>query len=177
LYVEQPEQLGTGHATMMVAPVLRGRATQVLVTYGDMPLLRPETMRRLAAEQAATGAAIVMLSVMGEAESSFGRVVREDSGRVVEIVEVAEARLRPDGESILAIRELNVGVYCFDATWLWQTLPDLPLRQARSGPEYYLTDMVELAVGQERLVMAIMSGSRHPPGNGCRGESLSPPGQ
>jgi bifunctional UDP-N-acetylglucosamine pyrophosphorylase/glucosamine-1-phosphate N-acetyltransferase len=154
-YAVQAERLGTGHATMTAAPALAGRSKQVLVTYADMPLLRPETMMALADLQQASGAAVAMLSVMGEPSSSFGRVVRDDQGQVAEIVEVAEARQRPDGESILAITELNAGVYCFDAEWLWTNLAGLPLRQARSGQEYYLTDMVGLAVGQGRLVAAM----------------------
>lgn len=154
-YVIQPEQLGTGHATLMAAPVLQGRADQVIVTYGDMPLLRPETMTRLAQTQAQTGAAVVLLSVFGEPSSSFGRVVRDAGGRVEEIVEVAEAKRRPEADALLAIRELNAGVYCFAASWLWACLPALPLRQARTGPEYYLTDVVGLAVQQGLLVEAI----------------------
>ena len=154
-YVTQPEQLGTGHATQMAKEALQGKSDQVLVTYGDMPLLRGETMRRLAESQASSGAALALLSVEGPANSPFGRVVRDASGNVQEIVEVAEARQRPDGEEILAITELNAGVYCFDASWLWQTIPALPLRQARSGPEYYLTDLVEMAVKQGKRVAAL----------------------
>ncbi|HEX6386507.1 MAG TPA: NTP transferase domain-containing protein [Anaerolineae bacterium] len=157
VYVVQPEQLGTGHATMVAAPVLQGRADQVIVTYGDMPLLKPGTLARLAQRRVETSAAVVMLSVMGDSDSSFGRVVRDENGRVCEIVEVAEARQRASSSELLAIRELNVGVYCFDASWLWQHIHSLPLRQARSGREYYLTDMVELAVNQGRLVEAIVT--------------------
>lgn len=154
-YAVQDQRLGTGHATMMAALALAGRSQQVLVTNADMPLLRPETIAALADAQRASGAAVAMLTVKGDSASSFGRVVRDKRGRVVEIVEVAEARQRPDGEAILAIRELNAGVYCFDAAWLWANLDKLPLRQARSGEEYYLTDMVGLAVGQDRLVEAL----------------------
>ena len=156
-YVIQPEQLGTGHATMMAAPVLKGKAAQVIVTYGDMPLLKPETLSQMARTQAETKAAVVMLSAMGGIDSTFGRVVRGVEGHVAEIVEVAEARHRPNTAELLAIRELNVGVYCFDGHWLWANINDLPLRQARSGQEYYLTDMIELAVKQGRLVDAIIT--------------------
>lgn len=156
-YVVQPEQLGTGHATRMAADVLRGRAAQVLVTYADMPLLRASTMTALAEQQARSGAAIVMVTVLGDPSSSFGRIVRDRAGRVIEIVEVAEARQRANGDEILAIPELNVGVYCFDAAWLWAELPNLPLRQARSGVEYYLTDLVAAAVAQGRAVEAVIS--------------------
>ena len=156
-YVVQPKALGTGHATRMAADALRGRADQVIVTYGDMPLLRAATMCRLADVQREGGAAVVLLSVPGEPSSSFGRVVRDEAGQVREIVEVAEARRRPHAGSLLAIRELNAGVYCFDGDWLWANIGDLPLRQARRGLEYYLTDLVEMAVAQERMVAAVMA--------------------
>lgn len=156
-YVVQEERLGTGHATMKARDLLEGEAQQVLVTYGDMPLLRAETMERLAQKQAKSGAAVVMLSVMGDPDSTFGRVVRDRSGRVAEIVEVAQARRREDAAALLAIRELNAGIYCFHAGWLWANLSDLPLRQARGGAEYYLTDMIAIAVSQGRAVEALVA--------------------
>ncbi|PID86938.1 MAG: bifunctional UDP-N-acetylglucosamine diphosphorylase/glucosamine-1-phosphate N-acetyltransferase GlmU [Chloroflexi bacterium] len=156
-YAIQAEQMGTGHATMMAEPLIKGLAAQVIVTYGDMPLLCADTLARLAQTQSKTNAAVVMLSVMGDLTSTFGRVVRDQHGYVAEIVEVAEARLRPNTQELLAIPELNVGVYCFDGQWLWENIHDLPLRQARSGQEYYLTDMIALAVKQNRLVEAIVT--------------------
>jgi bifunctional UDP-N-acetylglucosamine pyrophosphorylase / glucosamine-1-phosphate N-acetyltransferase len=155
-YVIQPEQLGTGHAALMAKPALDGRAEQVIVTYGDMPLLRAETLTALAERQAETGAAVVMLACLGDPASSFGRVIRDEAGRVTAIMEAAQARREPNAADLLAIREQNVGVYCFDGRWLWENIPHLPLRQARSGPEYYLTDMVETAGRQDRLVDAIL---------------------
>jgi bifunctional UDP-N-acetylglucosamine pyrophosphorylase/glucosamine-1-phosphate N-acetyltransferase len=155
-YVAQPEPLGTGDAARQAASALRGRADQVIVTYADMPLLRAETLALLAERQRATGAAVVLLVVAGPPDSPFGRVVRRDDGRVREIVEVAEARRRPDAAALLALPDLNAGVYCFDGDWLWDTIDDLPLRQARGNPEYYLTDMIGLAVAQERPVEAVV---------------------
>ena len=161
--VVQAEKLGTGHAVMMAHDHQQqgnggqqGRC-QVIVAYGDMPLLKAETLRRLADRQAESGAAIVMLSLIGDPDTSFGRVVRDENGRVSEIIEVAEAKRRPNAADYLCIPELNAGVYCFDADWLWANINDLPIRQARSGQEYYLTDMVETAVSQQKLVEAIIS--------------------
>ena len=154
-YVVQPEALGTGHATQMSADALRGRAEQVIVTYADMPLLRAETLRRLAAAQRENGAAVALLTVPGDATSAFGRVVRDERGGVVEIVEVAEALRRPDAAELLAIGELNAGVYCFDGDWLWANVGALPVREARRGREHYLTDLIEMAVGQGRPVVAV----------------------
>ena len=139
----------------LVQTLLRDQADQVLVTYGDMPLLRASTMRRLADEQQSTKAAIALLSVIGDADSSFGRVIRDENDKVIEIIEVSEARQRPNTEEILAVTELNAGIYCFDGDWLWRHIDQLPVRQARSGQEYYLTDMVGLAVSQGREVVAL----------------------
>lgn len=154
-YVVQKEKLGTGHATMMAQELLENRAQTVAVTYGDMPLLRASTLAQLTDLQAETGAAVTMLSVMGEPTSSFGRVVRNEQGQVIEIVEVSEAKQRPNTAEILNIRELNVGVYCFAADFLWHHLPQLPQHVARNGNiEYYLTDMIQAAVESGRAVEA-----------------------
>ena len=155
-YALQPQQLGTGHATQMAKPLLEGQSDQVIVTYGDMPLLRADTLSRLAARQKKSGAPITMLTILGDPFSSFGRIVRDENDTVLEIVEVAEANLRSNTAELLAICELNVGVYCFSAGWLWANIADLPLRQARSGPEYYLTDMVGLAATQSLPVEAMI---------------------
>lgn len=153
-YAVQSEQLGTGHATQMARPLLVGAANQVIVTYADMPLLQTATLQKLANIQTQTQTAVTLLSVFGPPESTFGRVVRDADGRVVEILEVAQAQRRPNAADLLSIPEHNAGVYCFAADWLWHNIDKLPLRQARSGPEYYLTDMVELAVQQNQGVAA-----------------------
>jgi bifunctional UDP-N-acetylglucosamine pyrophosphorylase/glucosamine-1-phosphate N-acetyltransferase len=154
-YAMQAEQLGTGHATQMAKPLLMAQADQLIVTYADMPLLQAATLQKLADLQAETGTAVAMLSVIGSPDSTFGRVVRDENGRVMEILEVAEAKRRPNAAALLAISEQNAGVYCFAADWLWQNIDKLPLRQARSGPEYYLTDMIALAVEENRGVAAM----------------------
>ena len=156
-YVIQKERLGTGHATMVAKPLLAGKSTQLLVTYGDMPLLLADTISQLAAKQQERGAVVSLLASDGDASSTFGRVVRDENGHIIEIVEVANARRRANAEALLQIREQNAGVYCFDAAWLWANIENLPLRQARNGQEYYLTDMIEMAVQQGRRVEAIWS--------------------
>ena len=155
-YVEQEQQMGTGHATMKAADSLRGMSEQVLVTYADMPLLTTKTMARLAEKQKISGAAVTILVVKGDAASSFGRVITNPEGHVVEIMEVAEARRQANAEELLQIRDHNAGVYCFDSEWLWSNIAALPLRQARDNAEYYLTDMVGIAVSQGLQVEAIV---------------------
>ncbi len=139
-WVEQAKQLGTGHALCQAGPMLRNRADLVLVISADMPLVRVETLRQLVAAQERSSGPITLLSVRGEISRGFGRVVREASGHVLEVVE--EAVASPDQ---LAIREYNASVYCFAAEWLWDHLPRLPL--SPKG-EYFLTDLVAMAAAE-----------------------------
>jgi bifunctional UDP-N-acetylglucosamine pyrophosphorylase/glucosamine-1-phosphate N-acetyltransferase len=147
-YVFQEEQLGTGHAALQAREALAGKADTVFVLYGDMPTLRTETLQRLIQRHEERKPAVTMLSVTSEDSMGFGRVVRDEAGNVRAIVEEAVA-----GPEILAIEELNCGVYCFDAPWLWERLPDVPVTQPKG--EYYLTDMIGLAVEDGRTVEAV----------------------
>lgn len=147
LYATQEQQLGTGHAVLQAAALAQGTASRVLVTYADMPLLRPETVRALADMHAATRSAITLLTAHAPEWRDFGRIVRDENGDVRAIVEAAQAT-----PAQLAITEVNVGVYCFHADWLWNALPRLPL--SPKG-EYYLTDAIALAVSEGRRVTAV----------------------
>ena len=139
--VVQRDRLGTGHAVMQAQAALEGRATHVLVLYGDMPLLQPGTLHALAERAITTGAAITMMTVARDDPQGFGRIVRDGNGQIRAIVEQAEAT-----PEIAAIRELNVGIYTFDATFLWSHLPKLQ-PSPRKG-EYYLTDLVSMAAAE-----------------------------
>ncbi len=147
VYAKQREQLGTGHAVLQARPALEGRAEEVLILYGDMPLLTTETMRQVVEARREAEATLALLTVVAEDPRGFGRVVRGGDGDVLRIVEEADAT-----EEERAIRELNAGVYACDAAWLWEHLPRLPLRPRG---EYYLTDLVEMAVGEGRRVAAV----------------------
>jgi bifunctional UDP-N-acetylglucosamine pyrophosphorylase/glucosamine-1-phosphate N-acetyltransferase len=146
-YVWQAEQLGTGHAVLQARDLLAGEADAVLVSYADMPLLTPETLRAIATSYEQSGGVITILTVIAKDPRGFGRVVRDDLGRVQKVAE--EAVCTPEQ---LAIRELNAGVYCFDAGWLWNTLPRVPV--SPKG-EYYLPDLVEMATTQGLAVNAV----------------------
>ena len=147
-YVVQEEQKGTGHAVLQAAPLLAGHSDIVLVTYADMPLLRAETLRTLVQEHIRTGSTITMLTVVLDDPHGFGRIVRDGEGNVRAIVEEADAT--PEQR---AIRELNVGIYAFDAAWLWENLPRVKPSPVKG--EYYLTDMVGMAVDQGGRVTAL----------------------
>jgi bifunctional UDP-N-acetylglucosamine pyrophosphorylase/glucosamine-1-phosphate N-acetyltransferase len=147
-YVVQTEQLGTGHAVASARSLLEGKADTVLVTFADMPLLRRQSLEALLALHKQNSGPVTMTSFKGESGSAFGRVLRDEDGHVAAIVEKADAT--PEQ---LEIREYNVSAYCFDAEWLWPTLERIPL--SPKG-EYYLTDVIGLAVGDGLTVDALV---------------------
>ncbi|OQY36190.1 MAG: hypothetical protein B6243_03805 [Anaerolineaceae bacterium 4572_5.2] len=149
LYAKQTEQLGTGHAVTQAETALKGHRGDALVLYGDMPLLTERSLGQLVEMQAENSGPITMLTVIADNPRGFGRIVRDEQNQVIAIVE--EAVCSPEQ---LAIKELNVGVYCFQTDWLWNNLPNI---KASPKGEYYLTDLVEIAVQQGRKVRAVTS--------------------
>lgn len=146
-FVLQEEQLGTGHAVRQAEAVLRGKSDLVLVTYGDMPALNAATLQKMIQVQTTHRGPMTMLTVTVDDPRGFGRVVRGADGQVKGIVE--ESQATPEQ---LQIRELNAGVYCFDANWLWEALPRISL--SPKG-EYYLTDLAGLAVSEGFSVQTV----------------------
>ncbi len=134
-WVCQDEQLGTGHALAQALPGIDG-THQVLVLYGDVPLLRVETLRELIARAAAGG--IALLTARLEDASGYGRIVRDRRGQLRRIVEEADANADER-----AINEVNSGVLVARAADLRRFLARIGPRNAQR--EYYLTDVVELA--------------------------------
>jgi bifunctional UDP-N-acetylglucosamine pyrophosphorylase / glucosamine-1-phosphate N-acetyltransferase len=135
-WVLQGEQLGTGHAVMQAMPGVPDEAT-VLVLYGDVPLVRPETLRRLI--NAANERTLALLSVRMKDPTGYGRVVRDRGGRVVRIVEHKDANTKER-----AIDEVNTGLMAAPAASLRHWLASLTNDNAQG--EYYLTDVVARAV-------------------------------
>jgi bifunctional UDP-N-acetylglucosamine pyrophosphorylase/glucosamine-1-phosphate N-acetyltransferase len=148
--VLQEPQLGTGHAAMQAAPLLKGKTDLVVVCYADMPLLRGETLQQLVEAQKKNRGPISLLTVVAGDPRGFGRIIRRGDGSVAAIVE--EYVATPEQ---LQVKELNVGCYCFDADWLWNALPRIP-KNPKKG-EYYLTDAVELAAEDGLPVQAIVT--------------------
>ncbi len=136
-FVTQEEQLGTGHAVMAARHRLTDFPGTTLILYGDTPLLRPETVKGLLNLHQRTGATLTLLVAHFEDPSGYGRIQRDDGGRVLKIVE--EADIAPGTDN----KEINGGVYAVHTPFLLEALDELrPLN--RQG-EYYLTDIVEVA--------------------------------
>jgi bifunctional UDP-N-acetylglucosamine pyrophosphorylase/glucosamine-1-phosphate N-acetyltransferase len=149
-FVEQEEQLGTGHATLQARPALRGHSDLVMVTYADMPLLTVETLARLPEQQKQNSGPLTILTLLHDDPRGFGRVIRDETGAVMQVVE--EAVATPEQ---LAIRTLNAGVYCFDADWLWDRVDQIPLSMPKG--EYYLPDLIGMAVSEQLRVDTVVT--------------------
>ena len=138
-YVEQAEARGTGHALLQAEGLLHNRASRLLVLCGDTPLILPSTLSRLMEQHQASGATVTLLTSDKVPTGGLGRIVRDASGTVIDVVEEAEA-----GDAQRAITEINGGVYGFQTEWLWPALRELT---PSSAGEYYLTDLARMASG------------------------------
>ncbi len=144
-FVRQEERLGTGHAVLQARSALEGFRGDVLILYGDTPLLRTETLREMFEIKVATRADLVLLTAAVDVR---GIIVRDGDDRVLRVVEAPDA-----SPEELAIEERNTGVYLIDAELLWKTLAGIDNRNEQG--EIYLTDIVERAVSEGRRVEAI----------------------
>lgn len=146
-YVWQREQLGTGHAVACARESLaREPIKNIIVLPGDHPMVSASTLSDLLRTHEQGGAVLTMTS--GEADSyegdyaafyNFGRIKRNNAGEVERIVELKDA-----SEEEKNISEVNFGYYCFKPDWLWQNIDQL--KDDNKAKEYYLTDLVKLAV-------------------------------
>jgi len=136
----QAEQMGTGHAVMCAEPMLAGKSDIVLITFADMPMLRAETIASVLNFHQQSGNTLTMSSVIGDVLRGFGRVIRDETGKVTQIVE--EAVANPEQ---LKVREYNISLYCIEADWLWENLKKI---KASPKGEFYITDLVGMAAEQ-----------------------------
>jgi bifunctional UDP-N-acetylglucosamine pyrophosphorylase/glucosamine-1-phosphate N-acetyltransferase len=136
-FIEQQPQKGTGHALLVGRDALAALGGYLVIIYGDGPLLRAGTLERLIAKADSSQAAGVLLTAVMEDPTGYGRVMRDDRGRVTAIVEQKAAT--PEQ---LGIREANMGIYCFRAELFWKHAG--AMRPNNPAQEYYLTDMVEI---------------------------------
>ena len=144
---EQAEQLGTGHATRCALPALEGFEGDVLITYADIPLVSTETLRALIDQHRTEGAAATVLTTEVADPTGYGRIVRDSVGAVSAIVEHRDA-----SPEQLAIREINTGIYVFQAQALRGALQELTPNNDQG--ELYLTDAVAILVAYGRSVCA-----------------------
>jgi len=146
-YVKQDDLLGTGHAVQQAETLLKGESDLILVLYGDMPLIRTETLNDLIETQRAQDGPLSILTLVEETPRGFGRILRNVNGEIQGIIEESDATAEQ-----LEIKELNGGMYCIQAEWLWESLSKIPLS---SKGEYYLTDLVGIAVQEGKSVASV----------------------
>jgi bifunctional UDP-N-acetylglucosamine pyrophosphorylase/glucosamine-1-phosphate N-acetyltransferase len=160
--VEQIEQLGTGHAVMQSRPAFyhvdEARPTNYLILNGDTPLLREETARELVRVHQAQSATVTILTAMLDDPGGYGRVIRrqpgDDHGHDItpsDVLKIIEDRDATPVER--ATKEINVGTYVVSGEFLFDALDKLEPHNAQN--EYYLTDIVRMAVAQGRRVSAV----------------------
>jgi bifunctional UDP-N-acetylglucosamine pyrophosphorylase/glucosamine-1-phosphate N-acetyltransferase len=136
-FVVQQKQRGTGDAVESARSVLENSDSLVLVLSGDVPMIRVETLRKLIEHHNNTGAACSILSVRLENPTGYGRIVRDESGAFRKIVEQRDAT-----EEERLVREINSGIYCFEARALYEALRKVEPKNDQG--EYYLTDVAEI---------------------------------
>lgn len=146
----QDQQLGTGHACACALEATGELTGTVLVTYGDVPLLRTETLTALAEEHRSKGNAITVLTAIVPNPAGYGRILRDDAGDLIGIVEQKDADAAQRD-----ISEINSGVYAFDGTVLTDALGRLS--DANAAGERYLTDVVGIARADGRRVGSVVA--------------------
>ncbi|MDU7035990.1 MAG: NTP transferase domain-containing protein, partial [Staphylococcus simulans] len=138
-YSFQEEQLGTAHAVKMAADELKGKEGTTLVVCGDTPLITPETLKALADYHEAQQAGVTVLSATADNPFGYGRIVRDQDGRLAKIVEQKDAT-----EAEREIDEISTGIFAFDNVLLFELLEKVKNDNAQG--EYYLPDVITLAL-------------------------------
>lgn len=136
-YAYQEEMLGTGHAVMQAREFLEGKKGKVVVLNGDVPILRPETIKKLIEKSNANKEYATLLSAIYDNPYGYGRIIRDDGGNVEAIVEEKDAN-----DLQKEIKEINAGIYCFDIPELLKALDEL--NNDNASGEYYITDVIKI---------------------------------
>ena len=147
-FAQQKEQLGTGHAVMQTADLLKDETGTVMVLCGDTPLLTGELLKKLFDSHVeAKAKATVLTAIMPDA-TGYGRIIRTADGSVQKIVEHKDAT-----EEERQVKEVNSGIYCFDAKALFESLKKVTNDNAQG--EYYLPDVLEILQKQGEKIWAV----------------------
>lgn len=136
-YAYQEEMLGTGHAVMQTVKYLEGRKGKVVVLNGDVPILRPETLKNLIQKSINNKEYATLLTAIYDNPTGYGRIIRDEGGNIKGIVEQKDAT-----EEQKEIKEINAGIYCFDIEELLLALKEIRPNNAQG--EYYLTDVIKI---------------------------------
>ncbi len=144
-FVEQTEQLGTGHAVQMAAPALKDFSGDILILCGDVPLLSSDTVQRLYDKHQGSGAAVTVLTAILEDAGRYGRMLRDEKGQIKGIIEYKDA-----SDEQRQIQEWNTGIYCYQADKLFKALDKITADNEQK--EYYLTDTLSILYNEGEKV-------------------------
>ena len=136
-YVYQEELLGTGHAVMQAKKYLEGKKGKVIILYGDVPIIRKETLENLIIKSFKNKEYATLLTAIYENPTGYGRIIRDEGGNIKAIVEEKDANMFEK-----EIKEINSGIYCFDIEELLSALEKLKPNNVQG--EYYLTDVIKI---------------------------------
>jgi len=153
-FAVQREQRGTGDAVRAAQSQFVGFQGNILITCGDTPLLTTETLARFLDTHCMRNATLSVLTVELEDAGHYGRIIRSRNGQIVKIVEARDA----SAEERVG-REINTGIYCVEAAFLFSALERL--RPVNAQGEYYLTDIVAQAVAAGLLTQAVLTTDPH----------------
>lgn len=143
----QEKQLGTGHAALCAVQNLKDFIGTVLILTGDVPLIKAETLKQFCQFHEKSKATLSLISAKLEDPANYGRIVRDKDGLVARIVEAKDCSAEE-----LKIKEINSSIYAVDSAFLFPALKELKNQNAQG--EYYLTDIVDMAVSQGQKVAA-----------------------
>ena len=148
-FTEQKEQLGTGHAVQCYVKTVSNKPKDLLVVCGDTPLISVETLKKMAEIHKKEKPAITMMTLIMNEPGNYGRIIRSKEGNVTSIREAKDC-----SDQELNIKEVNLAVYLFDSDFLFNNI--FNLKPNNKQKEYYLTDMVEMAVKENKKVIAVI---------------------
>jgi len=136
-YAYQDELLGTGHAVMQASKYLEGKKGKVVILYGDVPILRKNTLENLVIKSFKNKEYATLLTAMYDNPTGYGRIIRDEGGNIKAIVEEKDANMFEKD-----IKEINSGIYCFDIEELLSALKLIQPNNVQG--EYYLTDVIKI---------------------------------
>jgi len=151
-YAVQDEQRGTAHAVLMAKDLVFDKAEHIIVLNGDNPLFSKDTISKLVQVCVERDPAVALVTVDFQDPKGYGRIIKDEEGHVLKIVEEKEA-----SSEERALKEINAGCYCFNSAWLWDNIDKVKLS---SQGEYYLTDLIGIAVKEGEKVIALKTSNK-----------------